>query len=61
MLALIKDIAALGAHPVLLIPAAAYSGGDALAWWQQVSAVAEIVREIYVPATVTWKQRPILG
>jgi hypothetical protein len=61
VLALIQDIAALGAHPVLLIPAKAYAGGDALAWWQQVSAVAEIVREAYVPATVTWKQGPILG
>jgi len=61
VLALIRDIAALGAHPVLLLPAPAYSGGDALAWWQQVSAVAEIVREIYVPATATWKQGPILG
>jgi hypothetical protein len=61
VLALIQDIAALGAHPVLLIPAPAYTGGDALTWWQQVSAVAEIVREIYVPATLTWKQGPILG
>jgi hypothetical protein len=61
VLALLQDIAALGAHPVLLIPAAAYTGGDALTWWQQVSAVAEIVREVYVPATVTWKQGLVLG
>ena len=61
VLALIQDIAALGAHPVLLIPAKVYAGGDALAWWQQVSAAAEIVREAYVPATVTWKQGPVLG
>jgi hypothetical protein len=61
VLALIQDIAQLGARPVLLIPAAAYTGGDALAWWQQLSAVAEIVREIYVPATATWKQGPLLG
>jgi hypothetical protein len=61
VLALIQDIAARGAHPVLLLPAPAYSGGDALAWWQQVSAVAEIVREVYVPATATWKEGAILG
>ncbi len=61
VLALVQDIAKLGARPVMLIPAAAYSGGDALAWWQQLSAVAEIVREIYVPATATWKSGPILG
>jgi hypothetical protein len=61
VLSLIQHIALLGAHPVLLIPAPAYSGGDALAWWQQVSAVAEIVREVYVPASATWKQGPVLG
>ena len=61
VLSLIQHLAALGAHPVLFIPAGIYAGGDALAWWQQVAAVAEIVREIYVPATATWKQGPILG
>jgi hypothetical protein len=61
VLALVQDIAGLGARPVLLIPAAAYTGGDALTWWQQVSAVAEIVREVYVPATATWQQGAVLG
>ncbi|MDX6580107.1 MAG: hypothetical protein QOJ47_1656, partial [Gaiellales bacterium] len=61
VLSLLQNVAALGAHPVLLLPAKIYAGGDALAWWQQVAAVSEIVREIYVPATATWKQGPILG
>jgi len=61
VLSLIQHIAQLGAHPVLLIPAPAYTGGDALTWWQQVSAVAEIVREVYVPASATWKNGPVLG
>ena len=61
VLSLIQHLAALGAHPVLFIPAGIYAGGDALAWWQQVAAAAEIVREIYVPATATWKQGPALG
>jgi hypothetical protein len=61
VLSLIQQLASLGAKPVLLIPAAAYTGGDALTWWQQLSAVAEIVREIYVPATATWTQGPTLG
>jgi hypothetical protein len=60
-LAFIQDLAALGAHPVVLIPGKAYIGGDALQWWQQLAQVAEIVREIYVPATATWKQGPVLG
>jgi hypothetical protein len=61
VLSLVQHVAALGAHPVLLIPAKIYAGGDALAWWQQVASVAELVREIYVPATATWKQGLILG
>src|SRR3954451_16068366 len=61
VLSLLQHIAALGARPVLLLPAKIYAGGDALVWWQQVSAVAELVREIYVPATATWKQGVILG
>jgi hypothetical protein len=60
-LAWLQQLASRGAHPVLLIPAKAYIGGDALQWWQQVAQVAEIVREIYVPAPVTWKQGPVLG
>src|SRR5262249_51577902 len=61
VLSLLQNLAKLGAHPVLLIPGTAYTGGDALAWWQAVGAVAEIVREIYVPATATWTQGPVLG
>ena len=36
---------------MLLITARPYTGGDAADWWQQAAAVAEIVREDYVPAT----------
>jgi hypothetical protein len=61
VLSLLQNIAALGAKPVLLLPAKIYAGGDALGWWQQMSAVAELVREIYVPATATWKQGVVLG
>jgi hypothetical protein len=57
----LQQLASLGAHPVLLIPARPYTGGDARTWWQQVAAVAEIVREDYVPATTTWKFGAVLG
>jgi hypothetical protein len=60
-LTFVQDLAALGAHPVLLVPTKPYTGGDALVWWQQVAASAEIVREDYVPATLTWKNGPVLG
>ena len=61
VLALVQGLAALGAHPVLLLPAAPYTGADAGVWWQQASQVAELVREIYVPAPSTWKLGPVLG
>jgi hypothetical protein len=60
-LTFVQQLAALGAHPVLLIAASPYTGGDAGLWWQQVAASAEIVREDYVPATATWKSGPVLG
>jgi hypothetical protein len=61
VLSLIQHIAQLGGRPALLIPSRIYADGDALIWWQQVAAAAELVREIYVPATATWKQGPVLG
>ena len=60
-LTFVQDLAQLGAHPVLLLPARPYTGGDAGVWWQQAAASAELVREIYVPATSTWKLGPVLG
>jgi hypothetical protein len=60
-LSFVQSLAQLGAHPVLLINASPYTGGDALSWWQQAAASAEIVREDYVPATITWKSGPVLG
>ncbi len=60
-LSFVQNLAQLGAHPVLLINSSPYTGGDAAVWWQQASASAEIVREDYVPATITWKSGPVLG
>lgn len=60
-LSFVQGLASKGAHPVLLVPAAPYTGGDAAVWWQQASASAEIVREDYVPATLTWNLGPVLG
>jgi len=60
-LSFVQSLAQLGAHPVLLVNAAPYTGGDAQVWWQQAAAAAEIVREDYIPATITWKSGPVLG
>ena len=60
-LTFVQALAALGAHPVLLVAATPYTGGDAAVWWQQAAASAELVREDYVSATATWTQGPVLG
>jgi hypothetical protein len=62
VLAYLQDLAAQGAHPVLLISKSPYAGSsDAVAWWQSVSKVADIVREVYLPATNIWPLGPTLG
>ena len=62
VLAFLQDLAALGAHPVLLVNKTPYAGSaDALAWWQSVAKVSDIVREVYLPATRIWPLGPVLG
>jgi hypothetical protein len=62
VLAYLQDLAALGAHPILLVNAAPFTGSsDAVGWWLSVAKVADIVREDYLPATTIWKLGPILG
>jgi hypothetical protein len=62
VLAFLQDLAAQGAHPVILINKAPYGGSaDAVAWWRSVAQVADIVREVYLPATNIWPLGPILG
>ncbi|HET8751411.1 MAG TPA: hypothetical protein VFM43_02655 [Gaiellaceae bacterium] len=62
VLAYLQDLAALGAHPVLLVNKSPYTGSsEAVAWWLSVAKVADIVREVYLPATTIWRLGPILG
>lgn len=62
VLEFLTDLAATGAHPVLLVSKSPYLGSpDAVAWWQSVAKVADIVREVYLPATKVWPLGPILG
>lgn len=61
VLTFVQQLRQLGAYPVLLVPVRPYTGGDALGWWQQVAQSAEIVRQVYVPATLTWKAGAVLG
>ncbi|MDQ2939723.1 MAG: hypothetical protein M3R23_04240, partial [Actinomycetota bacterium] len=61
ILAFLQQLAARGAHPVLLVNSPPYTAGDAGVWWQQVAGVADIVREDYVSANTVWKQGPVVG
>jgi len=61
VLALLQKLHALGANPVLLVNSVPYLSGDALDWWLAVAGVADIVREVYVPAPTVWKAGPLLG
>src|SRR5579862_667596 len=49
-LALLQDLAALGARPALLIANPPYTGGDAGDWWRQVAKVAVLIREVFFTA-----------
>ena len=60
-LTFVQKLAELGAHPVVLINASPYTGGEAGDWWRTLALSAEIVREDYVPASITWKNGPVLG
>ena len=62
VLAYLQDLSALGAHPVLLVSKSPYTGsGEAASWWLSVAKVADVVREVYLPATTVWSLGPILG
>jgi len=62
VLTFLQDLAVLGAHPVLLVNKSPYAGSaDAVAWWQSVAKVSDVVREVYLPATKIWPLGPILG
>ena len=57
----LQTLASRGARPFLLISSAPYTLGEAGDWWRQVAQVADIVREVYFPATTIAKQGPIQG
>lgn len=61
VLALLRGIAARGARAYLLLPAAPYTGGEALAWWRQAAEVADLVPEVYFNAPRIMRMGPLLG
>jgi len=47
VLQFLTDMTNLGARPLLSIANPPYTGGDAAYWWQQVSKVAILLRQVY--------------
>ena len=63
-LALLQDLAALGAQPALTIANPPYTGGDAGDWWRAVSKVAILVRQVYFTSPGSkglYKLGPVAG
>ena len=46
----LKALSALGATPLISIPNPPYTSGDALYWWQELSKVAILLRQVYFTA-----------
>ena len=61
VLAFVQTLAARGARPFLLVNSKPYMGGEAEAWWKQVAAVSDIVRETYLNARKLYNQGPLVG
>jgi hypothetical protein len=51
----------LGGQPWLLVNSKPYTAGEAGDWWRAVAQVAGIVREVYFPAPLLYKQGAVLG
>jgi hypothetical protein len=62
VLLLLRTLAQRGAHPVLLINSDPFvASPDAAAWWRNVAAVSDIIREDYVPADLAFGRGIVLG
>ena len=61
VLLFLQTLRARGAQPWLLVNAKPYTASTAGDWWRAVADVAGIVREVYFPAPLIYRQGPILG
>jgi hypothetical protein len=61
VLLFLQTLRARGAQPWLLVNSKPYTAGEAFDWWRQVADVAGIVREVYFPAPLIYRQGPIGG
>lgn len=61
VLRFLKVFAERGGRPFLLISGRPYTGGEAANWWREVAKHADLVREVYFPATRLHRQGPDLA
>jgi hypothetical protein len=62
VLLFLQTLKARGAQPWLLVNSRPFTAeGPALDWWRAVADTAGIVREVYFPAPLIYKQGPIAG
>lgn len=62
VLAFVRQLAARGARPFLLISTAPYTGSDeAAGWWREVAKVADLVPEVYFGAPSLYAQGPVVA
>jgi hypothetical protein len=61
VLTFLRRLHDLGAQPWLLVNSTPYTAGDAGDWWLAVAQIAGIVREVYFPAPMIYKQGAVLG
>ncbi len=61
VLSFLQRLAARGARPFLLVPSNPKTPIDSPGWWQDVARVADIVREVYLPAPAVVTQGPVLA
>src|SRR5919204_3602297 len=61
VLLFLQALRAHGAQPWLLVNSAPFTADTAGDWWRAVADVAGIVREVYFPAPLIYRQGPILG
>ena len=56
VLRFVSRLAERGGRPALLVSSRPFTGDDAMAWWQAIAKVSDIVLENYSNANVVWKQ-----
>lgn len=61
VLALMQQLAAGGAHPVLLVHGAYTVAGATAEWWRQAAQAGDIVYETYYDATHVYSLGPLMG